>query len=224
MGSRTVSEVTHLAALKKLTSPKSLAVFAETVFETMHVKLPLEYLGRGDVYAWIEDDGVIIAGFTLILIPPFRVLTVIPEQNYDNWFREQLVNGLVGELNGVFVTDRAKSVISGGMVIREAIFRFLDTGKTCALFGYNKDRKNLGRLWNRPIMNPVCLLDGAVTPPAGYTTSCNVYMGYFRSDHIRRAFRVEKKDKVNAVEILASTRSPTSSAGNRNGGNRNGDS
>jgi hypothetical protein len=119
----------------------------------------------------------------------------IPEQNHDDYSRDQLAKGFVGEINGVFITDKAKGVISGGKVIRETVRHIVNSGKTCVLFGYNKDRSNLGRLWNRPMMNPVCLLDGAITPPAGYATSCNVYMGYFRSDHFRRAFRLEGDDE-----------------------------
>jgi hypothetical protein len=188
-----------MVALKRLTTPRCHALFSEKVFETMHVQLSLEYLGRGDVYAWVDDGGSIIAGFALILTPPFRVLTVVPEQHYDDWFRDQLIKGLVGEINGVFITDKAKGVISGGNVIREGVRGIVNSGKTCALFGYNKDRKSLARLWNRPLLNPVCLLDGVVTPPAGYTTSCNVYMGYFRSDHFKRAFKLDD-EQVEATQ------------------------
>ncbi|MGH7140627.1 MAG: hypothetical protein ACREHD_33255 [Pirellulales bacterium] len=179
-----------MLALKKLNSADALGSFAMRVEEAMHVRLPIEYLQRGDVVAWMADDQSIVAGFALILDPPFRVLTVIPESNYDDWFRDQLAEGRVAEINGVFVTDKAKGAVSGASLLCEAAKHIVASGRTCILFGYNKEKVRLRQLWNRPFLDPVCLLDGTVAPPTGYTTSTNVYMGYFRSDQIKRAFKL----------------------------------
>lgn len=188
-----------MISLKCLTSPGSHALFAEKVQEAMHVQLSPEYLGRGDVYAWVGEDDTILAGFALIRTPPFRVMTVVPEPCPDAWFRNQLARGLVSEINGLFVSQKAKGILSGSTVIRQTIRHFVKSGKTCVLFGYNKARTNLGKLWCRPLMNPVYLFDGVATPPGG-TTALNTYVGYCRSDHFKRAFKLDGDEVIGEKE------------------------
>ncbi len=172
-----------------LTSDADLQSVSNIFFDLTHVSMPLEYLRRGTVMAWLFD-GRIAAAFACITKPPYRVLSVLREDQLDPYLKSCIEGGLVCELNGLFVLPEFKNAVRAGNVIKVALRSFVDSGRKCALFGYNREREGLSILYQRALLSPTTLLDGEVVLPSGLTSVSRVFLGYLRADHIRKAFRL----------------------------------
>lgn len=176
---------------KLLTSEADLQAVSDTFYGLTGVAMPLEYLRRGTVEGWYVGDQL-AAAFACVVEPPFRVLFILLEDPLDNHLLTCLQRGKVCELNGLYIRPEFKATLSV-IAFAKAIFRtFVDSGNECALFGYDKERDNLSALYQRPLLNPVKLLDGRVTLPSGLISANNVFLGYLRADHIVRSFRLRR--------------------------------
>jgi hypothetical protein len=173
---------------RRLTTEADLQAVSDTFFSLTHVSMPLEYLRRGTVEGWYIGNEL-AAAFACITEPPYRVLSVLPEDQLDAHLLASLRRGLVCELNGAYIRPEFKQVLNVIAFVKTIFRTFVATGKECALFGYNKERDSLSALYQRPLLNPVKLLDGQVVLPNGLVSVSNVFLGYFRADHIAKAFR-----------------------------------
>jgi hypothetical protein len=180
---------------KLLTRDEDLQKASDAFLALTHVALPLEYLKRGVVVGWFTNDQL-AASFACITKPPFRVLSVLRENQLDDYVRECFAQGVVCEFNGVFVRPEFKNMVSASGVLKSAIQFFAESGMKCALFGYSNERENLSALYQRPRLSPVKLLDGEVVLPSGLLSVNNVFLGYLRSDHVAKSFAVARNQKT----------------------------
>jgi hypothetical protein len=163
--------------------------------------MPLEYLRGGIVKGWTVG-GELAAGFACITEPPFRVLSVLRADQLDDDLKQALRRGQVCELHGLFIRPELKSGLDVFTFAKAVLLTFLDTGKRCALFGYDKARANLTALYQRPLLSPVTLLEGPLVPADGSAAADNVFLGYLRADHIARSLRRRPRDGAENTKEL----------------------
>src|SRR5262245_15357603 len=173
---------------RTLTRDEDLAHISELFRALTHCAMPLEYLKRGIVKGWFVG-GELAAGFACITEPPFRVLSVLRDDQLDDFLKGSLRRGQVCELHGLFIRPELKSGLDVFTFAKAVLLTFLETRRECALFGYDKEHNNLTELYQRPLLNPVRLLEGAVIPPDGSAAADDVFLGYLRADHIVRSLR-----------------------------------
>lgn len=142
------------------------------------------------------------AAFACITEPPFRILTALPEEQWDEYLRESVTGALVCELNALFIRPEYKRDFDVIMFARDVFQTFVGTGKRCALFGYSTERTDLEALYKRPFLAPVQLHEGIVRLPTGFVTSASAYFGYFRADHISKIFRFAQKDATGHADAV----------------------
>jgi hypothetical protein len=176
---------------KLLTRDEDLRLVSESFFALTHVALPLEYLKRGTVQGW-SVGGRLAAAFACITRPPYRVLSLLRADQLDDHLTECLQQGQVCELNGLFIRPEFKAGLDLVAFVKAVLRSFLDTGTSCALFGYNTERDNLAALYQRPFLSPVPLWDGPIVLPDGFVSVSNAFIGYLRADHIARSLRVRR--------------------------------
>lgn len=177
-----------------ITSTEQLQVLSRHFRELSNVDLPVDYLRRGVAKACTSDDGEMVAGFACITEPPFRILTALPDDQWDGYLRESVAEARVCELNAVFIRPEYERDVDVVTFARDVFRTFIGTEKRCALFGYSTQRADLEALYKRPFLAPVRLHEGIVRLPTGFVTSASAYFGYFRADHISKTFRFGIKD------------------------------
>jgi hypothetical protein len=163
-----------------------LQLVSQVFSDLTQLDMPLDYLRRGTVSSWYID-GQLAAAFAFITEPPFMVSSMLREDQLDDHLRECLAQGLVGEFNGLFVHPEARARVNGWAVMKTALRFFVKSDTKCALFGYDKERPGLSALYQRPLLSPVKLLEGALVLPEAYMH--NMFLGYLRADHIAKALR-----------------------------------
>lgn len=178
----------------RISAVEQLHVLSQHFCTLTNVDLPVDYLRRGVARAWMSETGDMAAAFACVTEPPFRILTALPDEQWDEYLRESVAAGLVCELNAVFVRPEYRGEVDVVMFARDVFRTFVDTGKRCGLFGYSTQRTDLEALYKRPFLNPVPLHEGTVRLPTGFVTSASAFFGYFRADHIANTFRFTSTD------------------------------
>lgn len=185
---------------RTLTADEDLERASEAFGALTGCAMPLEYLRRGIVHGWYVG-GELAAGFACITEPPFRVLSVLREDQLDGYLKQCLRRGQVCELHGLFIRPELKSGLDVFTFAKAVLLAFLETGMDCALFGYDKAHQNLTALYQRPLLSPVKLLEGPVVPPDGSAAADDVFLGYLRADHIARSLRRRGRREGNSGPI-----------------------
>ncbi|MEM8671175.1 MAG: methyltransferase [Planctomycetota bacterium] len=165
---------------RTLTTDTELEEFV-TRFADFVADLPLSYLRQGTVSGFFNGE-TLVGGFAVITNSPFRLFSVIPERYRKQLdFLKSAAESELLEINGLWFDSRKQAQPPRVFWLKLAN-QILMSGKTYMLLGYNADRADLERLYNRMLTKVTPLYEG---PAALEGTFPNWKIGYMKIDKMR---------------------------------------
>ncbi|MFM6927014.1 MAG: hypothetical protein ACKOX6_01035 [Bdellovibrio sp.] len=170
----------------RIESQDQLEKYLASTADHLGIQFPLSYFKKSKVFA-CYNKSEIVAGFSIILDTPFRVLSSIPEASRCEKY-EQILNSSV-EITGLWISDQYRSKL-GILSLIESLTRELHTvsceiNKNFAVYAYDFDQKNLQTIYSRG--TPISLFEGYTIQQIGMPKSKFECIEYLDITTLRQA-------------------------------------
>ncbi len=166
--------------------------FSKLFSEYINIELPINYFRQGDTYfVYNKLDDTIVGGYTIIYLPPFRFMRLLPKQAdfAQNFLKEQPLNDLY-EVNGFFIKNPAFKV----KIFEKLASDSLKLNRKNLLLFYDLDNIKLHYTWQKKLQ-PVQLYTGEPNTEYGNLQSHkNIYFGYVSREKIIKFLAQLKSD------------------------------
>ena len=133
--------------------------WVERVQQAVGVRLPDDYLARGQVIALVEE-GRVRGGFSVIHTGPFRSLVQIPDADRARIDVRLLRCARVVECNGLFLDREVRAADVMGAFWKQLAQELVRVRASHLVFSYPTRAEALGKLYQ--VLSPERLYDGPV--------------------------------------------------------------
>ncbi len=120
--------------------------FSDIFYNLVNVKLPMNYLKRGEVYLCSYKNDV-VGGYLILNNPPFRFIDLLPEYIVNNDFFNTHPLEAMYEVNGFFVIN--KNFLFE--ILENLLQKLVTLDKSYLLIFFDANNKKIDQTWQKNI-------------------------------------------------------------------------